>query len=93
MSFLPTRSETGRPAYPILISTVKGPSELKLSISISPSKSVLALKEEIASKSDVEKDRQRLIFSGEWCLTRGRPILLQFGFGLMVLCRGADVLT
>jgi hypothetical protein len=84
MSFSPTRSETGRPAYPILISTVKGPSELKLSISISPSKSVLALKEEIASKSDVEKDRQRLIFSGELSSARGtRPILL---------CRGADVL-
>lgn len=45
-------------------STVKGPSELKLTLSISPSKSVLELKEAIASESDVEKDRQRLIYSG-----------------------------
>lgn len=45
-------------------STVKGPSELKLSITISPSKSVTELKEVIASRSDVEKDRQRLIYSG-----------------------------
>jgi ubiquilin len=46
-------------------STVKGPSEMKLSISISPSKSVGELKDEIASKSDVEKERQRLIYSGK----------------------------
>jgi hypothetical protein len=44
---------------------VKGPSELKLSITISTSKSVAELKEVIAGKSDVEKDRQRLIYSGE----------------------------
>jgi hypothetical protein len=46
-------------------STVKGPSELKLSITIAPSKTVLDLKEAIAAKSDVEKDRQRLIYSGK----------------------------
>ncbi|GFZ46277.1 Deubiquitination-protection protein dph1 [Saitozyma sp. JCM 24511] len=45
--------------------TVKGPSELKLSITISTSKSVAELKEVIAGKSDVEKDRQRLIYSGK----------------------------
>ncbi|KAK8869974.1 hypothetical protein IAR55_000544 [Kwoniella newhampshirensis] len=45
--------------------TVKGPSELKLALSISPEKSVAELKELIASKSDVEKDRQRLIYSGK----------------------------
>lgn len=45
---------------------MKGPSELKLSITIAPSKTVADLKETIASKSDVEKDRQRLIYSGEW---------------------------
>jgi ubiquilin len=50
-------------------STVKGPSEMKLSISISPSRSVGELKDEIASKSDVEKERQRLIYSGEWDLS------------------------
>jgi ubiquilin len=48
----------------LTIRTVKGPSELKLSITISPSKSVLELKEEIAAKSEVEKERQRLIYSG-----------------------------
>jgi ubiquilin len=45
-------------------STVKGPSELKLSIAIDPSKTVADLKDAIAAKSDVEKDRQRLIYSG-----------------------------
>ncbi|WWC85287.1 uncharacterized protein L201_000149 [Kwoniella dendrophila CBS 6074] len=45
--------------------TVKGPSELKLSITISPEKTVSDLKESIASKSDVEKERQRLIYSGK----------------------------
>lgn len=45
-------------------STVKGPSELKLSITIDPSKTVADLKEAIAAKSDVEKERQRLIYSG-----------------------------
>ncbi|BEJ12891.1 hypothetical protein CspHIS471_0300650 [Cutaneotrichosporon sp. HIS471] len=45
--------------------TVKGPSELKLSITIAPSKTVADLKEAIAAKSDVEKDRQRLIYSGK----------------------------
>lgn len=44
---------------------MKGPSELKIQISISPAKLVSELKEAIASKSDVEKDRQRLIYSGE----------------------------
>ncbi|WVW83351.1 hypothetical protein I302_105370 [Kwoniella bestiolae CBS 10118] len=45
--------------------TVKGPSELKLSITIAPEKTVAELKESIASKSDVEKERQRLIYSGK----------------------------
>jgi ubiquilin len=44
---------------------VKGPSELKLSITISPSKSVSDLKDVIAEKSEVPKDRQRLIYSGQ----------------------------
>lgn len=43
---------------------VKGPSELKLSITISPSKQVSELKTAIASQSDVEAERQRLIYSG-----------------------------
>lgn len=47
---------------------VKGPSELKIQITIAPTKLVSELKEAIASKSDVEKDRQRLIYSGMSCL-------------------------
>ncbi|THH28517.1 hypothetical protein EUX98_g5672 [Antrodiella citrinella] len=43
---------------------VKGPSELKLQISIATDKSVLELKQAIADKSDVPADRQRLIYSG-----------------------------
>ncbi|KAJ7227144.1 ubiquitin family-domain-containing protein [Mycena pura] len=41
-----------------------GPSELKLQISISTDKTVLELKQAIAGKSDVEAERQRLIYSG-----------------------------
>ncbi|WWD15749.1 hypothetical protein CI109_100171 [Kwoniella shandongensis] len=54
----PSQSQRG-------VCTVKGPSELKLALSISPDKTVLELKELIASKSDVEKERQRLIYSGK----------------------------
>ncbi|EIM83168.1 uncharacterized protein STEHIDRAFT_101265 [Stereum hirsutum FP-91666 SS1] len=43
---------------------VKGPSELKLQISITRDKTVRELKQAIADKSDVEADRQRLIYSG-----------------------------
>ncbi|TFK71101.1 hypothetical protein BDN72DRAFT_887796 [Pluteus cervinus] len=43
---------------------VKGPSELKLQISIGTDKTVLDLKQAIAAKSDVEAGRQRLIYSG-----------------------------
>jgi hypothetical protein len=41
-----------------------GPSELKLQITIKTDKSVLDLKKAIAEKSDVEAERQRLIYSG-----------------------------
>jgi hypothetical protein len=44
--------------------TCAGPSELKLQISITTDKTVLELKHAIAQKSDVEADRQRLIYSG-----------------------------
>lgn len=57
------RSEQG-----LTYSTIKGPSELKLSITISPAKTVAELKQIIAEKSEVEKDRQRLIYSGEFLL-------------------------
>ncbi|KAK7033132.1 ubiquitin domain-containing protein DSK2 [Favolaschia claudopus] len=43
---------------------VKGPSELKLQITITTDKTVLELKQAIAEKSDVEAERQRLIYSG-----------------------------
>ncbi|KAG1742677.1 uncharacterized protein EDB91DRAFT_1127442 [Suillus paluster] len=43
---------------------VKGPSELKLQITINNDKTVLELKRAIAEKSNVEADRQRLIYSG-----------------------------
>ncbi|TFY65409.1 hypothetical protein EVJ58_g2013 [Rhodofomes roseus] len=43
---------------------VKGPSELKLQITISTDKTVADLKQAIADKSDVSADRQRLIYSG-----------------------------
>ncbi|KAI9566340.1 ubiquitin-domain-containing protein [Boletus coccyginus] len=43
---------------------IKGPSELKIQISIGTDKTVLDLKRAIADKSDVEADRQRLIYSG-----------------------------
>ncbi|KZT01147.1 uncharacterized protein LAESUDRAFT_717669 [Laetiporus sulphureus 93-53] len=43
---------------------VKGPSELKLQITIATDKTVADLKQAIAEKSDVPADRQRLIYSG-----------------------------
>ncbi|KAF8678996.1 hypothetical protein AX14_004606 [Amanita brunnescens Koide BX004] len=43
---------------------IKGPSELKLQIAISTDKTVLELKQLIAEKSNVEAERQRLIYSG-----------------------------
>ncbi|KAH7886376.1 hypothetical protein F5I97DRAFT_1879778 [Phlebopus sp. FC_14] len=43
---------------------VKGPSELKLQITINTDKTVLELKQAISEKSDVPADRQRLIYSG-----------------------------
>jgi len=43
---------------------VKGPSELKLEITIDADKTVKDLKEAIAKSSDVEAERQRLIYSG-----------------------------
>ncbi|KAF8330824.1 uncharacterized protein EI90DRAFT_3016653 [Cantharellus anzutake] len=44
--------------------TIKGPSELRLTLSISPEKTVRDLKQAISERSDVEADRQRLIYSG-----------------------------
>ena len=44
---------------------IAGPSELKLQISITTDKTVLELKQAIAAKSDVDAERQRLIYSGK----------------------------
>lgn len=43
---------------------IKGPSELKLTITIALEKTVRDLKQAISERSDVEADRQRLIYSG-----------------------------
>jgi ubiquilin len=48
-----------------LYSNIKGPSELKLAIQISLSSTVSELKDKIASSTEIEKERQRLIYSGE----------------------------
>ncbi|KAN0136005.1 hypothetical protein V8E53_006166 [Lactarius tabidus] len=47
-----------------IIINVKGPSELKLQLTINTDKTVAELKQAIADKSDVPADRQRLIYSG-----------------------------
>jgi ubiquilin len=46
------------------LNCTQGPSELKLQITITTDKTVLELKQAIAEKSDVEAERQRLIYSG-----------------------------
>jgi Ubiquitin family len=51
----------------ICLTRLSGPSELKIQITISTDKTVLDLKHAIAEKSDVEADRQRLIYSGQQC--------------------------
>ncbi|KAK0421540.1 hypothetical protein EV421DRAFT_1747781 [Armillaria borealis] len=51
---------------------VKGPGEIKLQITIATDKTVLELKQAVAEKSDVEAERQRLIYSvlTKWVLGR-----------------------
>ncbi|CDO68496.1 hypothetical protein BN946_scf184499.g21 [Trametes cinnabarina] len=61
MSDSHTSESSGSPEISI---NVKGPSELKLQITISTDKTVSELKQAIAEKSDVPADRQRLIYSG-----------------------------
>ncbi|KAH9029149.1 hypothetical protein EDB85DRAFT_2252707 [Lactarius pseudohatsudake] len=46
-----------------IVINVKGPSELKLQLTINTDKTVADLKQAIADKSDVPADRQRLIYS------------------------------
>lgn len=52
----------------VLLNCETGPSELKLQITISTDKTVQELKQAIAAKSDVEAERQRLIYSGKYCV-------------------------
>ena len=44
--------------------TIRAPGDKKVQVTISPSKTVAELKQEVAGKTDVEADRQRLIYSG-----------------------------
>lgn len=44
---------------------MKGPSEVKLSLTLSPSILVSELKEKIKAQTDIETERQRLIYSGK----------------------------
>lgn len=44
---------------------IRAPSDSKLMVTFDPSKTVAELKELIAGKTDIEKDRQRLIYSGK----------------------------
>ncbi|KAJ9099290.1 hypothetical protein QFC21_004171 [Naganishia friedmannii] len=60
-----TDSTTPASADQITIN-IKGPSELKLSLSINPATtSVSELKAQVEEKTQIEKDRQRLIYSGK----------------------------
>jgi ubiquilin len=58
------------------LTRVTGPSELKLQIAITADKSVLDLKNAIASQSDVEAGRQRLIYSGALSSSLSLSILM-----------------
>lgn len=44
--------------------TIRAPGDKKVTVSISPSKTVAELKATVAGATDVEADRQRLIYSG-----------------------------
>ncbi|KAI1791990.1 hypothetical protein LXA43DRAFT_370821 [Ganoderma leucocontextum] len=59
-----TPSPAAAPSSSEIVINVKGPSELKLQITIATDKTVADLKQAIAEKSDVAADRQRLIYSG-----------------------------
>ena len=48
-----------------MAATYPGPNELKILIAIGLDKTVLDLKKAIAERSDVEAERQRLIYSGK----------------------------
>lgn len=44
--------------------TIRAPGDKKVQVTISPSQTVAELKQEVATKTDIEADRQRLIYSG-----------------------------
>lgn len=54
--------------------TWSGPNETRLQITINPEKTVLDLKRAIAEQTDVEAERQRLIYSGK--VLKVRDLLL-----------------
>ncbi|KAH7904336.1 ubiquitin-related domain-containing protein [Hygrophoropsis aurantiaca] len=64
MSAPAARDDTEQDKEPEIQINVKGPSELKLQISIRTSNSVAELKDAIAAAADVPAERQRLIYSG-----------------------------
>lgn len=74
LSARPAADEINRRTWLPPCRAVKGPSELKLDIDISTDKTVLELKEAIAAKSDVEKERQRLIYSGACAVAVALPV-------------------
>ena len=68
--------------YKDYINRPSGPSELKLQLTINIDKTVANLKQAIAEKSDVEADRQRLIYSGTSLL-----LLLVFSMISLIISR------
>lgn len=58
-------SSSAAPASGEIEINIRAPSDSKLMVTIDPSKTVAELKELVASKTDIEKDRQRLIYSGK----------------------------
>ncbi|GJJ13578.1 hypothetical protein Clacol_007834 [Clathrus columnatus] len=59
-----------------ILINIKGPNELKIQVNITTDKTVMDLKRAIAEKSDVEADRQRLIYSGK--VLKDEDVLSQY---------------
>jgi ubiquilin len=82
------------PDMPLLADRCVGPNELKLQISIATDKTVGELKQAVAAQSDVEAERQRLIYSGAslractllylYLLSTGRVLKASSFFNLQV---------
>jgi ubiquilin len=68
-----------------------GPSELKILISIGLDKTVLDLKKAIAERSDVEAERQRLIYSGKVLKVSTRLETIQIDRGSRILSQAISL--